>query len=122
MIARLCLALLLVAAATAPAKARMTTDEAAALLEERFAVRVLREFIEPITVDGRPAYRMRAMVDPSDVDTDGAMGVVVFMVDAWTGEMISAFRHLRSGYRLPPGGGRDANRQPPDAPRRGVWR
>jgi len=50
------------------------------------------------------------------------MRVVVFMVDAWTGEMISAFRHLRSGYRLPAGGGRDTNRQSVDAPRDGVWR
>jgi len=114
------LALLPVILMAGPAAARMTIDEAAALIEERFAVAVLEDFVEPITVDGRPAYRIRAMVERGT--EDGAMRVVVFMVDAWTGEMISAFRHLRSGYRLPAGGDRDTNRQPVDAPRDGVWR
>lgn len=114
-----CIAMALVAIAGS-AQSRMDGEEVTALLEARFPLRVLERFVEPITVDGRPAYRIRAMVDQPD--TDGDMRVVVFMVDAWTGQMISAFRHLRSGYRMPAGGELDANRQPVDAPRRGVWR
>lgn len=107
-------------AAAQTAQARMDAEEVMALLEARFDLRVLERYTEQITVDGRPAYRVRGMVDRPD--TDGHMRLVVFMVDAWTGEMISAFRHLRSGYRLPAGGGLDANRQSRRAPRNGVWR
>lgn len=114
-----CVALAL-AFAVDPAQARMDAEEVTALLEARFPVQVLERFIEPITMDARPAYSVRAIVDRPD--TDGHMRVVTIIVDAWTGEMISSFRHLRSGYRVPAGGGRDANRQAIDAPRGGVWR
>ncbi len=117
----LSLVLLLGLAVTNSAQAgpKLSPDEVKEQIEQTYPVEVLR--IRAVEADGKAAYAVTVMARGGDFN--GAFQVNTFIVDADTGAPISVFRHLDSGYVLPDGGDRDANRQPPDAAQAGsIWR
>ena len=104
-------------AAAQPARA-VTEAEVRGAVEKTFGVKVLK--IREAHVGSERAYAVTVMSQAGDYN--GALGVTTLMVDADSGKLLSAFRHLASGYTLPDAGEHDPNRQPEDAARIGVWR
>ncbi len=109
----------LVVTHSARAGPKLSPDELKQQIEQTYPVHVLG--IRAIEADGKAAYAVTVMNRGGDFNA--AFQINTFIVDADTGAPVSVFRHLDSGYVLPDGGDRDANRQPPDAAQAGfIWR
>jgi hypothetical protein len=89
------------ALAAVPAAA-MSQEEVKATIAERYEVEVLK--VEPGTLDGQRVWMVTVM-EPGGT-SNAAFRVARLAVDRESGELVPAFRHDRSGYDLPPGGGR----------------
>ncbi len=114
-------ALLLVGAlfGSAPALAQMSGEEIAKAVAETYGVTVLRTVAAED--DGTPVYLVTFMSPGGNFNE--AFQVSTIAVDAKTGKLISQFRHGPSGHRLPGAPAYRADRQAPDAARKGfTWR
>ena len=90
------LALAIVMALPAAPAAALTADEVRQLISTDFGVRVLK--VRPGRFDGRAVFLVTVMNPGGDFNE--AFQVTVLAVDAATGKLISAFRHLPSGLRV----------------------
>ncbi len=113
------LARAIMAALPAAPAAALTADEVRQRVSTDFGVRVLK--VRPGRFDGRSVFLVTVMNPGGDFNE--AFQVTVLAVDAATGKMVSAFRHLPSGLRVNQAPSREPNRQPADTFRRGrSWR
>ena len=81
------------------AQAAQSEEQVTAQIEEAYAVKVLR--VEPAEIDSRPVWMVTVMNDGGT--SNAAFQVTTLAVDRESGELVPAFRHLESGYSLPPG-------------------
>jgi hypothetical protein len=113
------LALAIVMALPAAPAAALTADEVRQRISTEFGVRVLK--VRPGRLDGRSVFLVTVMNPGGDFNE--AFQVTVLAVDAATGKMVPAFRHLPSGRRVNQAPSHEPNRQPADTFRRGrSWR
>ncbi len=82
--------------AAGAAQAALTPDEVKKQLESASPVAVLR--VEPIELDGKPAFAVRVM--KKTLGGNDAFIVTTLAVDRETGQLMLAFRHRASGYAL----------------------
>jgi hypothetical protein len=103
----------------APATAQVGQDEAAGMVAETYGVEVLKT--EEGEVDGQPVWLVTVM-EPGG-NTNSAFRVATLAVSKETGQLVPAFRHRSSGYRLP--GGEAGVPRSADRPlnmQQGIWR
>ncbi len=118
-IAPIGLALAIMIALPAAPAAALTADEVRQRISTEFGVRVLK--VRPGRLDGRSVFLVTVMNPGGDFNE--AFQVTVLAVDAVTGKLVPAFRHLASGLRVNQAPSRETNRQPADTFRRGrSWR
>ena len=104
---------------TALPAAAIDKDEAARKIAEAYDVQVLK--VAESEIDGQPVWLVTLMKGGGD--RNDAFLVTTLAVDRESGELVPSFRHLESGYELPPRpGGGDTDALRPDAMRSGVWR
>ncbi len=102
-----------------PAGALMSEAEVSRMIAEAYGVRVLR--VRAARRGETWVWLVTVMNPPGDFNE--AFQVNTLAVDQDTGALVSAFRHLRSGYDLPGHSGRgDKVGLRPDAARSGTWR
>lgn len=89
-----------------------------ASIEKKYNVKVLK--INAVTVDGKSAFKVTVMYPGGNFNT--AFQVNTLIIDAATGETVSQFRHIASGYVSANGGDNVTNRQPVGALRSKPWR
>ncbi|MCK6451237.1 MAG: PepSY domain-containing protein [Alphaproteobacteria bacterium] len=101
------------------AGAAMMPDEVSKKVSQQFGVKVLR--VISTDLDGRRAFSVRVMSPGGN--SNEAFRVDTLMVDAETGQLLRAFRHLPSGYALAGDPAPDTNRNSWSVPADGrVWR
>jgi len=107
------------ALAGGPAAAQVGQDEAAKKVAETYGVDVLKTAEGEI--DGQPVWLVTVM-EPGG-NSNSAFRVATLAVSKETGELVPAFQHKSSGYRLPgeeAGVPRSANQ--PLNMQQGIWR
>lgn len=102
------------------AQAAMMPDEVSKRVAQQFSgVKVLRVIGDEL--DGRKVFNVRVMVPGGN--SNDAFRVDTLIVDAETGQMLRAFRHLPAGYALAGDPPPDSNRNSWSVPADGrVWR
>ncbi len=104
-IAPIGLALAIMIALPAAPAAALTVDEGRQRISTEFGVRVLK--VRPGRLDGRSVFLVTVMNPGGDFNE--AFQVTVLAVDAVTGELVPAFRHLPSGRRANQAPSREPN-------------
>ncbi len=101
------------------ALSEMSKEEITKAVGEAYGVTVLR--VVAAEDNGRAVYLVTFMSPGGNFNE--AFQVNSVAVDAATGKKVSQFRHGPSGYRLPSAPAHSADRQAPDAARKGLtWR
>jgi hypothetical protein len=101
------------------AQAAMMPDEVSRKITQQFGAKVLR--VIGGEVDGKRVFNVTVMVPGGN--SNDAFRVDTLTVDADTGQLLRAFRHLPAGYALAGEPSPDANRNSASVPADGrVWR
>jgi len=104
---------------TGIAGAAMMPDEVSKKVSQQFGVKVLR--VIGAELDGRKVFAVRVMSPGGN--SNEAFRVDTLTVDAETGQLLRAFRHLSAGYALAGEPPPDTNRNSWSVPADGrVWR